>query len=125
VSVHAYCTDANTSVVFVLAYCAIDPDDRKDGLWVWGLFKEPLYPFLLFQLEVRDIPLASAGIAEGDKRIIPAGKLYAKVAHRRDKQAGAQVRRCTTTSTIIYSSRRFMRFIIYLLSMTAWYIMHK
>ncbi|EJK56943.1 hypothetical protein THAOC_23071, partial [Thalassiosira oceanica] len=22
-----------------------DPDDPKDGLWIWGLFKEPLYPF--------------------------------------------------------------------------------
>jgi hypothetical protein len=66
---------------------------------VWGLFKEPLYPFLLFQLEVRDIPLPSAGIADGDKRIIPAGKLYAKVAHRRDKQAGAQVSRCAAAAT--------------------------
>jgi hypothetical protein len=98
----------------VHAYCATDPDDRKDGLWVWGLFKEPLYPFLLFQLEVRDIPLASAGIAEGDKRIIPAGKLYAKVAHRRDKQAGAQVRCCTISSTPIYSSQCCTCFIIYL-----------
>ena len=24
-----------------------DPDEQRDGLWVWGLFEEPLYPFLL------------------------------------------------------------------------------
>jgi hypothetical protein len=27
-----------------------DPNDKKDSLWIWGLFKEPLYPFLLLQL---------------------------------------------------------------------------
>mmetsp|Transcript_10272 Transcript_10272/g.15834 ORF Transcript_10272/g.15834 Transcript_10272/m.15834 type:complete len:276 (+) Transcript_10272:52-879(+) len=27
-----------------------DKDDVKDGLWVWGLFEEPLYPFLYFSL---------------------------------------------------------------------------
>jgi len=30
-----------------------DPSERKDGLWVWGLFKEPLYPFLLLQKQRR------------------------------------------------------------------------
>lgn len=27
-----------------------DKEDRKDGLWVWGLFEEPKYPFLYFYL---------------------------------------------------------------------------
>lgn len=27
-----------------------DKDDRKDGLWIWGLFEEPKYPFLYFYL---------------------------------------------------------------------------
>lgn len=27
-----------------------DKNDRKDGLWVWGLFEEPKYPFLYFFL---------------------------------------------------------------------------
>ena len=31
-----------------------DPEDRKDGLWIWGLFKEPLYPFMLFQIETEE-----------------------------------------------------------------------
>lgn len=29
-----------------------DPLD-KGGLWIWGLFKEPLYPFMFLQLEVK------------------------------------------------------------------------
>lgn len=27
-----------------------DKNDRKDGLWVWGLFEEPKYPYLYFYL---------------------------------------------------------------------------
>jgi hypothetical protein len=23
-----------------------DKNDRKDGLWIWGLFEEPKYPYL-------------------------------------------------------------------------------
>ena len=38
-----------------------DPDDRKDGLWVWGLFSEPLYPFLLMSL-----PSDAIGLPPGD-----------------------------------------------------------
>ena len=29
-----------------------DPEDQKDSLWIWGLFKEPLYPFLLLELDL-------------------------------------------------------------------------
>lgn len=29
-----------------------DKDDRKDGLWIWGLFQEPKYPFLYFSLGI-------------------------------------------------------------------------
>lgn len=56
-----------------------DPDDRKDGLWVWGLFQEPLYPFLLLNLETeaQDIQLDEETIN------IPALNLYAKIPHRR------------------------------------------
>jgi hypothetical protein len=37
-------------------YCKVlwtlseDKENRKDGLWVWGLFEEPKYPFLYFSL---------------------------------------------------------------------------
>ena len=54
-----------------------DPDDRKDSLWIWGLFKEPLYPFLLMQLEL------AAPLELGDGASIPAGPLFFQVDHRR------------------------------------------
>lgn len=60
-----------------------DPTERKDGLWVWGLFKEPLYPFLLLQLETEKIPLAG----EEEDSILPL-KLFAQLTHQRDEDAG-------------------------------------
>ena len=27
-----------------------DKYDHKDGLWIWGLFEEPKYPFLYFSM---------------------------------------------------------------------------
>lgn len=59
-----------------------DPNDRKDGLWVWGLFKEPLYPFLLLKLETEAIPLSGE---EGDS-ILPL-QLFAQVDHKREDGA--------------------------------------
>jgi hypothetical protein len=60
-----------------------DPSERKDGLWVWGLFKEPLYPFLLLQMETKEIPLPGS---EGDA--IKPLKLYAQLTHKRDRDTG-------------------------------------
>ena len=59
-----------------------DPNDRKDGLWVWGLFKEPLYPFMLLKLETESIPLSGSD----DDSILPL-QLFAQVDHRRDDAA--------------------------------------
>eukprot|EP00977_Amphora_coffeiformis_P008877 scaffold2003_cov157-Amphora_coffeaeformis.AAC.11 len=60
-----------------------DPNDRKDGLWVWGLFKEPLYPFLLLKLATDAIPL------EGDEDdVIKPLQLFAQINHRRDSELG-------------------------------------
>ncbi|KAG7349300.1 hypothetical protein IV203_011897 [Nitzschia inconspicua] len=56
-----------------------DPEDRKDSLWIWGLFKEPLYPFLLLQMEVDEIQLPG-----DDKESIPPFKLFAKINHKRE-----------------------------------------
>ncbi|CAN0224731.1 unnamed protein product, partial [Discosporangium mesarthrocarpum] len=58
------------------------PDERKGGLWVWGLFKEPLYPFLLLQLENLEIPLKGGGS-------IRPGMLFIKADHRREADLGA------------------------------------
>ena len=58
-----------------------DPDDRKDSLWIWGLFKEPLYPFILFSL-----PCGALELDDGST--LPAGALYIQASHRRDPQLG-------------------------------------
>lgn len=63
-----------------------DPDDPKDGLWIWGLFKEPLYPFLLLQMDTQEVTLPSSD--EGDADRIPPLTLYARVDHVRDRDAG-------------------------------------
>jgi len=55
-----------------------DPEDRKDSLWIWGLFSDPLYPFLLFQLDLAaPVDFPEEGVC------IPAGPLYFQVDHRR------------------------------------------
>eukprot|EP00536_Pseudo-nitzschia_multiseries_P000274 jgi/Psemu1/282216/fgenesh1_pg.4_\ len=55
-----------------------DPEDRKDSLWIWGLFKEPLYPFLLLQFEVEEMTLPGE-----EKDSIQPFKLFAQINHKR------------------------------------------
>lgn len=38
-----------------------DKEDRKDGLWIWGLFEEPKYPFLYFYLDVYNTTVLASG----------------------------------------------------------------
>lgn len=77
-----------------------DPEERKDGLWVWGLFQEPLYPFLLLQMEIERIPLpgtVATSTKENDNDndgdagpdYIPPLKLFVKLNHQRDRETGA------------------------------------
>ncbi|KAL9184450.1 hypothetical protein ACHAXT_002536 [Thalassiosira profunda] len=66
-----------------------DPNDPKDGLWVWGLFKEPLYPFMLLQMETNELILPSGEGEEGDS--IPPLKLYAQINHIRNEEAGVEL----------------------------------
>lgn len=69
-----------------------DPNDPKDGLWVWGLFKEPLYPFMLLQIETKELKLPSSE-SEGDvKDSIPPLKLYAQISHIREKETGVELK---------------------------------
>jgi len=58
-----------------------DPNDRKDGLWIWGLFAEPLYPFMLLQIETEAYELPN-------NNLIRPLKLYAQLTHTRDKEKG-------------------------------------
>jgi hypothetical protein len=75
-----------------------DPNDRKDGLWVWGLFKEPLYPYLLLQLETTETKLNNNLLPNDEKTAdnnndnttdsIAPLQLYAQINHRRDSDLG-------------------------------------
>lgn len=61
-----------------------DPEDRKDGLWIWGLFSEPLYPFLLLEL-------ASSEFAFPSGFTLPEGAIYIQADHSRDDSTKASV----------------------------------
>ena len=64
-----------------------DPNDRKDGLWIWGLFQQPLYPYLLLSLETKPIEIAGNG---GDSLdYIPALQLYVQLDHTCNRDTGA------------------------------------
>ncbi|CAM9193316.1 unnamed protein product [Scytosiphon promiscuus] len=69
-------------------------DTRGAGLWVWGLFKDPLYPFLLLQMNNLEIPL------KGGAKIAP-GRLYVKVDHRRDDELGPTLKSGTVGVKLI------------------------
>jgi hypothetical protein len=66
-----------------------DRNERQGGLWVWGLFQEPLYPFLELQLETAAIPLPGGGGGDENKGdAIKPLKLFAQLTHSRDPEAG-------------------------------------
>ena len=67
-----------------------DKDDRKDGLWIWGLFEEPKYPFLYFNMDLYNTTILPSGEEEpifGGEGI-PNGRLYMRCSHTRDKNRG-------------------------------------
>ena len=59
-----------------------DPNERKAGLWIWGLFSEPLYPYLLFSMDVNRVEVAPGGYH------VPAGKVFAEMRHARGSKQG-------------------------------------
>ena len=67
------CSDAGTWQL------SEDPDDKRDGLWIWGLFEEPLYPFLLVSLDSERI-----GLPEG-------GRLALRLGHKSRPNEGEQL----------------------------------
>jgi hypothetical protein len=67
-----------------------DKEDRKDGLWVWGLFEEPKYPFLYFSLGVFDSIVLPSGAEEpifGGEGV-PNDRLDFRFSHVRDQEKG-------------------------------------
>ena len=63
-----------------------DPNDRKDGLWIWGLFQQPLYPYLLLSLETKPIEIKSNS---DSLDYIPALQLYVQLDHNCNRDTGA------------------------------------
>ena len=59
-----------------------DPNERKAGLWIWGLFSEPLYPYLLFSMDVNRVEVAEGGYH------VPAGPVFAQMKHARGSKQG-------------------------------------
>lgn len=60
-----------------------DPNERKAGLWIWGLFEEPLYPYLLLTLEANRVEVAEGGYH------VPAGRLLGEMRHARGSKQGS------------------------------------
>ena len=75
-----------------------DPDDQKDGLWIWGLFKEPLYPFCLIEVE-------TAAYSMGED-MLDAMKLYAKLPHKMEKVKGDGEGRREVSERVRVAKRR-------------------
>jgi hypothetical protein len=63
-----------------------DPNDRKDGLWIWGLFQQPLYPYMLLSLETKPIEIRNSG---DSLDYIPALQLYVQLDHNCNRETGA------------------------------------
>ena len=51
-------------------------------MWIWGLFEEPLYPYMLLSFDCNRIEVAEGGYH------IPKGKLFAEVKHARGSKSG-------------------------------------
>ena len=76
-----------------------DKDDRKDGLWVLGLFAEPKYPYLYFSLgcfdsivlpggEEQSFALLPEAKGEGQGTGVPGSKLNLRFNHENKGKDG-------------------------------------
>jgi hypothetical protein len=67
-----------------------DKNARKGGLWVWGLFEEPKYPYLYLSFAVYDDVLCGEEVVPifGGQGI-PKNKLNIRFTHAPDKERGA------------------------------------
>ena len=68
-----------------------DKNDRKDGLWIWGLWEEPKYPFLYFSLGIFKSIVLPSGLEDpifGGEGV-PGDRLDIRFSHERDETTGA------------------------------------
>ena len=68
-----------------------DKNDKKDGLWIWGLFKEPKYPFLYFNVNIFDNIIS----LDEEERALPfegpGSRLYCRLNHAFSSENGVQL----------------------------------
>jgi len=83
-----------------------DKDDRKDGLWVYGLWKEPKYPFLYFSIGIFE----SVVLPNGEEELIwgkgvPGSKLSIRFNHEITKEMGTTL----SNPMMMYKESEFMK----------------
>lgn len=74
-----------------------DREDRKDGLWIWGLFDVPKYPFLYLNLNIFDSIVLPNGEEEKIPWDIPGSTLYCRFNHVNEKETGVVLDGATMT----------------------------
>lgn len=74
-----------------------DKEDRKDGLWIWGLFETPKYPFLYMNLNIFDSFFLPSGEEDKIPWDIPGSCLYCRFNHVNDKETGVTLDDATMT----------------------------
>lgn len=68
-----------------------DKEDRKDGLWIWGLFETPKYPFMYFYLDVFSSTVLPSGEEDpiwANIGGVPGNRLNFRFEHVVDKETG-------------------------------------
>lgn len=82
-----------------------DKNDRKDGLWIWGLFEEPKYPYLYFTLPIFDTYVGVDGTEQPLPFKIDGSRLYCRFNHVSDQTDGVQL----SASTMTYKTDEFAK----------------
>lgn len=98
------CDDKGYSGTWTLSE---DKNDRKDGLWIWGLFEEPKYPYLYFYLDIFNSTILASGEEEpifgGDG--VPNNRLNIRLSHNRDPIKGVIL----SNGEMTYQMTEFMK----------------
>jgi len=79
-----------------------DPNERNDSLWIWGLFKDPLYPFLLLELKTNEFVFGGGDDAD----VLPSLQLYAQIGHKMARNEQKRGARSSILSPAIVKMRR-------------------
>lgn len=75
-------------------------------MWIWGLLKEPAYPFLYFFLNVYD----TVFVGDDEEKLvygkgIPGGKLSVRFDHSRDKKGNVLL----SNGQVTYQQQEMMK----------------